>query len=312
MLPTVTLLGAAALTERWFEIRDMKRLAGSETFVSLGDASVRYKFIGREQPSVPVVLLTGLAGSIEQWEVVQARLAQFAPVLAYDRAGSGFSQGSRAHDAAQQADELASLLTELRIDRRIVLVGYSMSASLARVFVSRYREKVSGIVLVAPYMPELEGRTLDRQRPPRAYARWLLHETTTTLFGLKRFASAFTKGVGSSGYSASVENRATGVLLRFGHWWAVDREVLADAATASQVLSAGGLESLPLILVSDNTSSLGDHGRVMDDVDGTFVARSSRGTLRHLPPADHGMLLNDPAQYKFLIAAIQDVASMAR
>jgi pimeloyl-ACP methyl ester carboxylesterase len=300
------------LAERWLEIQDVKRVAGSETFVDMGDAHVRYRLVGGGQSGPTVVFLTGMSGSIEQWDHVQTRVAAFAPSLAYDRGGSGFSRGSTAHDAQQQAAELAGLLAALGLDRRIILVGFSMSASIARVFVGRYRERVAGLVLVAPYLPEIESRIAGHHGPLRAYARWLIHESVTTLFGLKRVAGFIADRRGRPVDLTDVDQRATAILMRFGHWWAVDREWLETTETAREALAADALTDLPVILLAGGTTDFGETGRDLDEVNREFAARSSRGSLRSLGRADHGHLLQDVTAYQPLIAAIRDLTTMTR
>ena len=311
-LAGIGLLGIAALVERWLEIQDARRLAGSETFVDLGGSRVRYRLAGAKRPGPAVVLLTGLSGSIEQWDQVQTGIGNFAPVLVYDRGGSGFSHGSGAYDARQQSDELARLLTALGWDRRIILVGYSMSASVARVFAGRYRERVAGLILVAPYMPEIEGRIAGRHGPRRSYARWLLHESATTVFGIKRLAAFVASWRTPAVRATPLDNRVTAILARFEHWWAVDREVLATPTTSRQVVAAGGLTDLPVILLSDASPGLGPTGRVVDEVNRVFVERAGRGSLRSLGPVNHEVLLKEPAAYRVLIDAIRDMTAIAR
>jgi pimeloyl-ACP methyl ester carboxylesterase len=308
----IGLLGAAALAESWLEVQDVKRVAGSETFVDVGGAHVRYRLVGGGQSGPIVVLLNGMSGSVEQWQHVQTSVGTFAVVLAYDRGGSGFSRGSGAHDAQQQADELAGLLAALGLERRIVLVGFSNSASIARVFVGRHRERVAGLVLAAPYLPEIEGRVAGRHGPLRAYARWLLHESVTTLFGLKRFAAMVAGRSGHSARSTIVEQRVTAILLRFGHWWAVDREWLATVATAREVFASDALGDLPLILLSSATTDIGESGRIGDEVTREFAARSSRGSVRSLGRGDHRNVLDDVSSYQAVIDAIHDVTTLTR
>jgi pimeloyl-ACP methyl ester carboxylesterase len=318
-LTVVGLLGVAVLAERWLEGQDAKRVAGSDTFVNVGGAQLRYRLAGAGQRGPAVVLLGGFSASMEQWDRVQTTVASFATVLAYDRGGYGFSRGSTAHNAQQQADELAGLLSALSLDRPIVLVGFSTGASIARVFIGRYRKQVSGLVLASPHMPEMEGRIVGHHGLIRDSARWLLRESVTTLFGLKRLVGLLTIRENPLRPNA-VEQKITAIEMRFSHWWAVDRELLATPTTARQTLAADPLRDLPLILLADGTWSKGETGRVRDEIYRSLIARSGRGSLRNLDPghADlHDFVgdmilapVKDGVAYQALIDAIRELASM--
>jgi pimeloyl-ACP methyl ester carboxylesterase len=75
---------------------------------------VRYRLLGQGQAGPVVVLLGGMAGSIEQWDGVQMRVAGFATVLAYDRGGYGFSRGSTDVTASRALIDAVHELTMTR------------------------------------------------------------------------------------------------------------------------------------------------------------------------------------------------------
>jgi pimeloyl-ACP methyl ester carboxylesterase len=102
-----------------------------QTFATVGDAHIRHQPVGAKRPDAAVVFLR-LERHIEQWAV-----SSVAPSLAYDRAGYGFSEGSTAHSAEEQAKELAALLHALKLEGPVVLVAYSFSGPLARIFAGR-------------------------------------------------------------------------------------------------------------------------------------------------------------------------------
>jgi pimeloyl-ACP methyl ester carboxylesterase len=308
----VLLLLAAALLERWFEFRDAERLTASDTFVDVDGARVRYRSAGEGHPGPTVVFLHGGGGSLEQWDRAQEGVATFAPTLAYDRGGSGFSRGSRAHDGVEQADELVRLLAALRMDRPIIVVGFSVSVSLARIVANRYRSKVAGLVLLEPYLPELEGRIVGRHGPWRTTARWLIDENVSTLFGLKRL-SHFIKARRAPVPSTALEQKVEGVLLRFPHWWAMDREWLALPETARQVEAAGNLEGLRLtILLSSTSRETGEAGRVFDELCRGLAKRTGRGSVRTLGPVDHGSVLDEARSTGIVVDAIRELAAESR
>ena len=304
----VVLLGAAILIERWMEDRDAARLTASESFAKVEGARVRYRLLGAGQPGASVVLLSGLLGTVEQWEQVQAAVAARHAVLAYDRGGYGFSRGSHAHDAGAQADELAGLLAALGIEGQVVLVGFSSSASIARLFAARHPERVAGLVFLDPYLPEFEERIAGRPGQFRNYARTFLLEGAMTLFGLRRLSGLKATRGRATGRS-DAESRVEAVLKSYQHWSAVVQEWLATGETARQVLAISGAELPPLISFS---SAQPDQAlRATEEVARGLVSHSRRGEAQRLPLADHGRLLDDPAVCEVVTTAIERLANPA-
>ncbi|HEY5146711.1 MAG TPA: alpha/beta hydrolase, partial [Polyangiaceae bacterium] len=112
-LTVLVLVLSTSLIEHYLEGRAFRRLTASETFVPVRGSQIRYRTLGTTQTGSTVVFINGLVGSLEQWDLVQRDVADFAPTVTYDRGGFGFSQGSSAHSARDQADELSAVLTAL-------------------------------------------------------------------------------------------------------------------------------------------------------------------------------------------------------
>jgi len=101
------------------------------------------------QRTTPTVVFEGgFAQDAIIWHLVQEKVAAFAPTLAYDRAGLGWSAPSDTkRDATQIATELDALLDTLTIDR-VVMVGHSMGGIYARRLWQHNPERVAGMVFV--------------------------------------------------------------------------------------------------------------------------------------------------------------------
>jgi hypothetical protein len=121
LIVAVAPVASALLTEFVLEARDVARYMPGQTFATVGGARIRYRLLGAERPGVTVVFLSGLNGSIEQADHFQRAVSSAVPSLAHDRAGYGFSEGSTAHSAEQQAKELAALLHALKLEGSVVL-----------------------------------------------------------------------------------------------------------------------------------------------------------------------------------------------
>lgn len=100
-----------------------------------------------------VVLETGSgSGGIGlAWSGVAQRIAEFATVLTYDRAGTGFSDPLAAPPTlVERADDLAGLLAATGVRAPAVLVGWSLGGLIAQQFAVAHAASVAGLVLVDP------------------------------------------------------------------------------------------------------------------------------------------------------------------
>jgi pimeloyl-ACP methyl ester carboxylesterase len=83
-------------------------------------------------------------------------------VAAYDRIGLGQSDPAPAEVRTVQdsVDDLHALLAAADISGPIVLAGHSLCGLIVRLYVSQYRGKVAGVVLVDGMPPDLPASGL--------------------------------------------------------------------------------------------------------------------------------------------------------
>jgi pimeloyl-ACP methyl ester carboxylesterase len=96
-----------------------------------------------------VVIEQGAGEPSRLWWPIQARVAEFARVCTYDRAGYGASDpaaGARSID--DRAIDLHTLLTAASVPGPYVLVAHSYGGLIVRRFAARYPELAAGLVLV--------------------------------------------------------------------------------------------------------------------------------------------------------------------
>lgn len=132
----------------------------------------------------PVVLVHGLAASIEIWEAVAPLLAARRRVIAFDLPGFGEADKPDAdYRALFFVEQFRRLLDTLGV-RRTHLVGSSMGASLLVRYAFRYPETVDRIVMASPggftpyihpflripTLPVLGGPMSRPRRPVNAFA----------------------------------------------------------------------------------------------------------------------------------------------
>lgn len=147
-----SLFGGALLTggyiyERAAEWRDKKIHPAPGRIVAAG----RHKLHLFYQASVgPTVVIEQGAGEPSRlWWPVQDKIAEFASVCTYDRAGYGWSEPAAVgHTIAERAEELHTLLTNAGIPGPYILVGHSYGGFIVRCFARNHPDQTAGLVLV--------------------------------------------------------------------------------------------------------------------------------------------------------------------
>lgn len=148
LLTAPLILGAAALgLEASLRRRDKRRHPAPGRLVDLGGHHLHTRVLGTGDP---VIVLEADSGSWSScWGRLPERLSEQATVLAYDRAGLGWSApGEGARTTETLARELHGLLRSIVPDRPVVLVAHGAGARVAWSFATRYPFQVAGLVAV--------------------------------------------------------------------------------------------------------------------------------------------------------------------
>lgn len=131
--------------------------------VDVGGYRLHLLALGAGAPTV--VLDAGMWDFSLSWSLVQRAVAPSATVVAYDRAGYGWSDpGPRPRTSRQFAVELQRLLANAGLRGPFILVGQSLGGINVRVYADLFPEEVAGLVLVDPGHPQQWQRL-----PPQAY-----------------------------------------------------------------------------------------------------------------------------------------------
>jgi pimeloyl-ACP methyl ester carboxylesterase len=122
--------------------------------VEVGEWKLHLNCTGEAHPGQSTVILESGAGDFSvEWSLVQPKVAVFARVCSYDRAGDGWSElGPHPRTFHQVAYELNTLLANAGIKTPLVLVGHSYGGWLVRQYQAMYPSDVAGMVLVEPGM----------------------------------------------------------------------------------------------------------------------------------------------------------------
>ena len=122
-------------------------LAPPGQMVDVGE--FRLHSLVRGQGTPTVILEPALGGFALQYTHVQSAMSAFTRVMAYDRAGQGYSDFSpNSRTPINLAGELKALLGRLDLQPPYVLVGHSFGGLLTRNYAGFYPDEVAGVILV--------------------------------------------------------------------------------------------------------------------------------------------------------------------
>lgn len=123
--------------------------AQPQTMVDIGGRDLDIYCNGNGSPVV--ILESGWGTSNRVWKYVLPSVARTTRVCSYDRAGLGFSDsGPMPRDADAIVADLHTLLKRAGVQPPYVMVGQSFGGLYARLYASKYRREVAGMVLVDP------------------------------------------------------------------------------------------------------------------------------------------------------------------
>jgi pimeloyl-ACP methyl ester carboxylesterase len=166
--------------------RDVERHPAPGRFVRVHGRSIHVREMGEGAPTV--VLEAGISATSLSWLLVQPAVARFARVLAYDRAGLGWSGAARIERAPSAlARELHSVLEAAHAAAPFIVVGHSFGGLIAQSFAALYPDETAGVVLVDPVDPrEWHPLAPERDRMLRRAVRLSRRGATLARIGVVR------------------------------------------------------------------------------------------------------------------------------
>ncbi|WP_332634695.1 alpha/beta fold hydrolase [Halalkalibacter flavus] len=117
--------------------------------IDVGGREIHMNIKGTKTSLPPVVIETGTGNWSYDWSNIQKELSKHTQVITYDRAGYGWSDPPPdGFSIDTTINDLSKILESSKIDSPVILVGHSVGGIYSRLFVEKYPEKVSGLVLV--------------------------------------------------------------------------------------------------------------------------------------------------------------------
>ena len=155
LVAIVALLAVAFVAELVAEGRDRRRYPPPGQLIDVGGHRIHLSVAGQSKGTPTVILDSGMVSFSSNWAWVQGEVAKVACVVAYDRAGLGWSDPTPGpHDAGTNAERLATALRRVGVTGPYVLAGHSYGGLCMRAFAARYPEDVAGMVLVDGSHPD--------------------------------------------------------------------------------------------------------------------------------------------------------------
>lgn len=180
-------------------------------YVTVRDVPHYYEWIAASEPNLPekpvMVFLHGWAGSARYWRSTAEALTPFFNCLLYDLRGFGRSKDPHSksaqpvtpqtawelYDLVTYADDLAELLTQLKLDS-VYLNAHSTGASVAALFLNRYPQRVIKAILTCNGIFEYDEKAFNQFHQFGGYAvkfrpQWLAKIPWVDQIFMARFLS---------------------------------------------------------------------------------------------------------------------------
>ncbi len=270
----VLVLGlAGCMFEQIGRYQDRSRFKQIGRSVNIGGRTLNLSCVGQGSPTV--VFDTYGHQSGYSWVAVQAAVAKYTRACWYDRAGYGWSElGPSPRTFQSVASDLHALLQEAGIPSPIVLVGAGDAASHIRVYSGSYPTEVGGIVMLDGNDvddPALQIPDSEKGGFQRLFGTWAPGARRTLCWtqpllgaaGILRLASLFGKPRKTNSFGLTPEQHAELDYLSDNGTTLQATEVCAREESMRQVRAAGGLRSVPLVVIVSKT---GRHGSTSQDL----------------------------------------------
>lgn len=250
-----------------------------------------------------VVLEAGSGGFAASMAWLHRDLAAHTTVVAYDRAGYGFSDpADRPLDAASVADDLHEALERRGLPGPYVLVGHSLGGGYVRVFAARHPGQVTALVLLDPVHEDQLARQPVEATAQLAQARQQLAVAPLLArLGVFRLLDVQGDIVEALPEDAGAQHRARSVnaagMRAYGSEVALLDDLLDEIVHAEGAAHAAPFGGLPVHIVSATDPAPGESPaarEVMVTLHRELAVRSPTATHTTITGADHLSLLTDP------------------
>ena len=311
MVGVIVLATVGAILQTVAERRDIAEHPPPGDHVTLPDGrDLHLQVAGEEHDGPTVVLQSGAGGAVTGWGWIFPALAQHVTVVAYDRAGIGWSDPSENNvDPDQVTADLRTALAARGLPGPYVLVGHSIGGHYVRAFADAHPDEVAGVVLVDP---SHEDQTAVTGIDPARMAPMFTAMRAAARLGLMRIYSPYDAELMS--LPRPQRDQALAQQRSVAYWRSFATEMTAlDQVAEALPRRAGALGNTPLhVLIATGGGDNDDQRRMIDamaDLRADMADLSTNGRVTILPDADHVTIITDPTQAAAVSAAILDLVT---
>lgn len=278
--------------------------------VDIGDRRLHLVVMGEDTGRPTVILEAGMASFSSNFHWIQSDLSATTQVVAYDRAGLGWSDPApEPQDAQQSARDLHAALQTAGIRLPYVLAGHSYGGLVVRAFTELYPDEVAGMVLIDASHPD-QWAHIPVSREGRLNGWGNLITGFLARFGVVRFFH-----LGSATYNGlplrqSAEMNA--ILARPESWQTSGESLLVwNDRTRPQVNQASELGDLPLgvLSVTEQPTFVAE---VLTRLQNELPGLSSNSIHYTVPEATHESLVAKREHARVVSETIRQVLESAR
>lgn len=303
------LAGIGSIYQAVSAARDQRIYAPPGQLVDIGGRRIHMLALGQDTGMPTVILEAGMATFSSNFFWVQSELAGVTRVVAYDRAGLGWSDPApQPQDAQQSARDLHAALEKAGVPGPYVVAGHSYGGLVVRAFTDLYPAEVVGMVLIDASHPDQWAR-IPASRGGQLNGRGNLLTGFLARLGVVRLLR-FSKGV----YAGLPEQSAAemAAILARPETWQTSGEALLlwSQHTRAQVNQARSLGDLPLAVVSVTEQAL--YADVLTSLQADLPALSSNSIHHTQVGATHEGLVAEREHALVVAGIIRQVLEVAR
>ena len=303
-------LAAVGATWEWLaERHDRAAFPPPGRLVDAGGHRLHMRIEGDANRGPTVILECGIGGATScNWGWIEPEVARFARVVAYDRAGLGWSDpGPMPRDGRRIVSELHTALGNAGLRGPYVFVGHSYGGLLARLFTDAYPDEVVGLVLAEPSHPQMFQRAPSFRRAVNGISIAVQMAPWAARLGIIRALLRFIHT------DADVLPPRDGAAQRAflaspAHWRGVAAELPSwRRDTSPEAAAARGFGERPLIVLTAGSAPPG-----WARLQGTTAALSGDHEQRIVPGSTHGSIVNDRRHATAITQAVREVVEAVR
>ena len=278
--------------------------------VELGGRRIHLHCEGRGAETV--VMIHGTPRFSFHFALVQPKVASFARVCVYDRAGDAWSDSVPGQPSARiLVEELDRVIRHLSPRRPVVLAGHSVGGVLARAYYAQHPERVSAMVLIDTAPPQ--GGQIRVNGEPKA----LVDATVEELRAYAAEAAARPRPIAPKATLASPFDKLP-AQFHAAHLWATDKwqayaagvdmfQAMEYQADLYKMAAKATSATLPVWFLSRAATPEGPDPWV--EAQEKMASAWAKGKMVRVAPSGHDIQLDQPGA---VVAAIRDAVDSAR